>query len=71
MTELESEAPKAPKSPLNRGHEDYFFFGRELIPHFPYRAYRLNIQGYDFSLETAKYNCRPRFENPRAVPKSR
>lgn len=30
----------------NRNHQDYFFYGRELIPHFPYRAYHLNILGY-------------------------
>ncbi|KAM3150436.1 hypothetical protein ABEW05_009235 [Botrytis cinerea] len=31
---------------FNRDHDDYFFDGEELIPHFPYRAYHLNILGY-------------------------
>ncbi|TGO83608.1 hypothetical protein BPOR_0620g00060 [Botrytis porri] len=43
MAESESDA----SNPLyNRDHEDYFFYGRELIPHFPYRAYHLNVLGY-------------------------
>ncbi|KAK6603608.1 hypothetical protein H4I96_06376 [Botrytis cinerea] len=31
---------------FNRDHDDYLFVGEELIPHFPYRAYHLNILGY-------------------------
>ncbi|TGO29541.1 hypothetical protein BPAE_0014g00930 [Botrytis paeoniae] len=43
MAESESDV----SNPLyNRAHEDYLFYGRELIPHFPYRAYHLNILGY-------------------------
>ncbi|TGO35097.1 hypothetical protein BHYA_0170g00090 [Botrytis hyacinthi] len=43
MVESESDG----SNPLyNRNHEDHLFYGRELIPHFPYRAYHLNILGY-------------------------
>ncbi|KAF7918571.1 hypothetical protein EAE99_008765 [Botrytis elliptica] len=43
MAESESDV----SDPLyNRAHEDYLFYGRELIPHFPYRAYHLNILRY-------------------------
>ncbi|KAF7885830.1 uncharacterized protein EAF02_004339 [Botrytis sinoallii] len=43
MSESESDV----SNPLyNRAHEDYLFYGRELIPHFPYRAYHLNILRY-------------------------
>ncbi|KAF7956107.1 hypothetical protein EAE96_005027 [Botrytis aclada] len=63
MAESESNV----SNPLfDRDHEDYFFFGLELIPYFPYKAYHMNILKYH--LPNGRFQQEKHLDLPTMLP---